>query len=74
MPLRPTGFWYAVGGAWLYLPDKARRGDNLGSHTATQALNLGHAPTGTGAGLASGSYPLRYSIATARFSIRGVVE
>ena len=34
------GFWYAVGGQWLYIPDKTRSGDNLGNHTATQNLNL----------------------------------
>jgi hypothetical protein len=34
------GFWYAVGGAWLYIPDKTRSGDNLGNHTATRNLNL----------------------------------
>jgi hypothetical protein len=35
-----VGFYYYAGGAWLYLPDKARSGDNLGNHTATQNLNL----------------------------------
>ena len=35
------GFWYAIGGAWLFIPDKARAADNLGNHTATQTLNLG---------------------------------
>ncbi|MFD2721257.1 tail fiber domain-containing protein [Hymenobacter monticola] len=34
------GFWYCVGGAWLYIPDKTRSGDNLGNHTATRNLNL----------------------------------
>ncbi|GAA4393804.1 hypothetical protein GCM10023186_45750 [Hymenobacter koreensis] len=34
------GFWYARGGAWLFIPDKARSGDNLGNHTATQEFNL----------------------------------
>jgi hypothetical protein len=43
------GFWYAVAGTWLYIPDKTRSGDNLGNHTATQALNLQtNAITGTG--------------------------
>lgn len=43
------GFWYAVGGAWVYIPDKTKSGDNLGSHTATQNLNLGsNALTGAG--------------------------
>jgi hypothetical protein len=35
-----TGFWYAMSGSWLYIPDKARSGDNLGNHTATQTFNL----------------------------------
>ncbi len=35
------GFWYAIGGAWLFIPDKARAADNLGNHLATQTLNLG---------------------------------
>ncbi|WP_262908054.1 tail fiber domain-containing protein [Hymenobacter sp. 15J16-1T3B] len=34
------GFWYAVGGQWLYIPDKTKSGDNLGNHTATRNLNL----------------------------------
>jgi hypothetical protein len=34
------GFWYCVSGAWLYIPDKTRSGDNLGNHTATRNLNL----------------------------------
>ena len=34
------GFWYAFGGSWLFIPDKARSGDHLGSHTATQNLDL----------------------------------
>ncbi|MBD2717288.1 tail fiber domain-containing protein [Microvirga sp. STR05] len=34
------GFWYAMGGTWLFIPDKARSGDNLGNHTATQTLDL----------------------------------
>jgi hypothetical protein len=34
------GFWYCAGGSWLYLPDKTKSGDNLGSHTATRNLNL----------------------------------
>jgi hypothetical protein len=43
------GFWYAVAGSWLYIPDKTRSGDNLGDHTATRALNLqANALTGTG--------------------------
>lgn len=44
LPPRPTGCWYALGGAWLYPPDKARSGDNLGCHTTTQALKLGPMP------------------------------
>jgi hypothetical protein len=35
------GFWYAMSSTWLYIPDKTKSGDNLGSHTATQNLNLG---------------------------------
>lgn len=35
-----SGFWYAMSGAWLFIPDKTRAGDNLGNHTATQNLNL----------------------------------
>ena len=35
-----SGFWYAIGGAWVFIPDKTRSGDNLGNHTATQNLNL----------------------------------
>lgn len=43
------GFWYAISGAWVFIPDKARAGDNLGNHTATQDLNLnGHQLTGGG--------------------------
>jgi hypothetical protein len=35
------GFWYAMSGSWLFIPDKARSGgDNLGNHTATQTLDL----------------------------------
>ncbi|MGI4884002.1 MAG: tail fiber domain-containing protein [Janthinobacterium lividum] len=34
------GFWYAMSGSWLFIPDKARAGDNLGNHTATQAFSL----------------------------------
>ncbi|WP_324671452.1 hypothetical protein [Hymenobacter sp. GOD-10R] len=34
------GFWYAVGGSWVFIPDKARSGDNLGNHKATQTLDL----------------------------------
>ncbi|MBG8551908.1 hypothetical protein [Hymenobacter guriensis] len=34
------GFWYALGGQWLYIPDKTRAGDNLGNHAATQNLSL----------------------------------
>src|SRR6476661_7737958 len=46
------GFWYAVGGSWVFIPDKARSGDHLGNHTATQSLNLqGNALTGTGASI-----------------------
>ena len=35
-----TGFWYAMGGSWLFIPDKTRSGDNLGNHTATQTFGL----------------------------------
>src|SRR6476661_713465 len=46
------GFWYAIGGSWVFIPDKARSGDNLGNHTATQSLSLGsNALTGTGASI-----------------------
>ncbi|KAA9332381.1 hypothetical protein F0P96_12980 [Hymenobacter busanensis] len=34
------GFWYAVGGQWVYIPDKTKSGDNLGNHSATQNLGL----------------------------------
>jgi hypothetical protein len=34
------GFWYAMSNAWLFIPDKARSGDNLGNHIATQAFDL----------------------------------
>lgn len=34
------GFWYAIGGQWLYIPDKTRAGDNLGNHAATRNLSL----------------------------------
>lgn len=44
------GFWYCFSGIWIFLPDKARAGDNLGNHTATQNLNLG-ANTLTGGGI-----------------------
>ncbi|MDO7873170.1 hypothetical protein Q5H93_00375 [Hymenobacter sp. ASUV-10] len=48
------GFYYYGGSAWLFLPDKARGGDNLGNHAATQDLNLqGNALTGTGASIGS---------------------
>jgi hypothetical protein len=44
-----AGFWYAMRGSWLYIPDKTRSGDNLGNHTATRALNLqGNLLTGGG--------------------------
>ncbi|MBC6609910.1 hypothetical protein H8B15_03185 [Hymenobacter sp. BT507] len=53
------GFYYYGGAAgWLFLADKARGGDNLGSHTATRNLNLGaHQLVGNGgtAGLAVSS-------------------
>ena len=56
------GFWYALSGSWLYIPDKTRSGDNLGSHTATRALNLqGNLLSGggtAGVGVASVSVPL----------------
>ncbi|MCR5886640.1 hypothetical protein LRS06_02385 [Hymenobacter sp. J193] len=34
------GFWYALGGQWLYIPDKTKAGDNLGNHAASQHLGL----------------------------------
>lgn len=34
------GFWYAVGGQWVYIPDKTKSGDNLGNHSATRNLGL----------------------------------
>ncbi|MCB2406859.1 tail fiber domain-containing protein [Hymenobacter lucidus] len=34
------GFWYAMSNAWLFIPDKARTGDNLGNHVATQTFDL----------------------------------
>lgn len=34
------GFWYAVDNAWIYVPDQAANGDNLGNHTMMQPLNL----------------------------------
>lgn len=51
----PAGFYYNVGSpaapAWTFL-NPASAGDNLGNHTATQALNLGaNALTGAGASL-----------------------
>jgi len=43
------GFWYAMSGSWLYIPDKTKSGDNLGNHTATRPLNLaGNLLTGGG--------------------------
>ncbi|GAB2963954.1 hypothetical protein GCM10027048_36490 [Hymenobacter coalescens] len=38
------GFWYAVGGQWLYIPDKTKSGDNLGNHRATQTFDLNNKP------------------------------
>ncbi|MCB2376396.1 tail fiber domain-containing protein [Hymenobacter sp. BT635] len=37
-----AGFWYAMSGSWLFIPDKTRSGaaDNLGNHVATQTLDL----------------------------------
>ncbi|TGE20330.1 hypothetical protein E5K00_20205 [Hymenobacter aquaticus] len=35
------GLWYALGGQWLFVPDRLRGGDNLGNHTATRNINLG---------------------------------
>lgn len=35
-----AGFYYYSGTAWVFIPDKARAGDNLGNHSATQALTL----------------------------------
>ncbi|KAA9333473.1 hypothetical protein F0P96_10925 [Hymenobacter busanensis] len=34
------GFWYALSGTWLFIPDKARAGDNLGNHVLSQNLVL----------------------------------
>ena len=34
------GFWYAVSNQWVFIPDKARAGDNLGNHRATQIVSL----------------------------------
>ncbi|RTQ50886.1 hypothetical protein EJV47_09740 [Hymenobacter gummosus] len=34
------GFWYAVGGQWVYIPDKTKSGDNLGNHSATRDIGL----------------------------------
>ncbi|MCR5890018.1 tail fiber domain-containing protein [Hymenobacter sp. J193] len=34
------GFWYYAGVAWLFIPDKARSGDNLGNHRAAQTFDL----------------------------------
>jgi hypothetical protein len=34
------GFWYAISNTWLYIPDKVNSGDNLGSHKATQSIQL----------------------------------
>jgi hypothetical protein len=47
-----TGFWYYAGApaAWVFINPAGGGADNLGNHTATQALNLGSNPlTGTGA-------------------------
>ena len=54
-----TGFWYAMGNTWLYIPDKTKSGDNLGTHTATRNLNLqGNLLTGGGtAGVGVGNAP-----------------
>lgn len=49
------GFWYAVDGVWLYIPDKTRSGDNLGNHTATRNLNLADKLLVGGAGTTAGS-------------------
>ncbi|QHJ07846.1 tail fiber domain-containing protein [Hymenobacter busanensis] len=38
------GFWYALSGEWLFIPDKTKSGDNLGNHRATQAFNLNNKP------------------------------
>ncbi|MBD2723351.1 tail fiber domain-containing protein [Hymenobacter armeniacus] len=53
------GFWYCVGGAWLYIPDKTRSGDNLGNHTATRNLNLGGNRLVGGTAAAPGTVGLR---------------
>ncbi|OON67691.1 tail fiber domain-containing protein [Hymenobacter sp. CRA2] len=34
------GFWYAFGSTWFFIPDKAKAGDNLGSHAATRAIQF----------------------------------
>ncbi|MDO7877811.1 hypothetical protein Q5H93_23950 [Hymenobacter sp. ASUV-10] len=57
------GFWYAVDGAWLYIPDKTRSGDNLGNHTATRNLNLADKLLVGGTGTSSGSNGLRVNAA-----------
>ncbi len=47
-----AGFWFYQGGAWRWLADKTKAGDNLGNHTATQTLNLGsNRLIGTGASI-----------------------
>jgi hypothetical protein len=53
------GFWYAVGGSWLYIPDKTRSGDNLGNHTATRNLNLAGNRLVGGTATAPGTVGLR---------------
>lgn len=53
------GFWYAVDGQWLYIPDKTRSGDNLGDHTATRNLNLADKLLVGGTGTSPGTLGLR---------------
>jgi hypothetical protein len=55
------GFWYAVDGSWLYIPDKTRSGDNLGNHTATRNLNLADKLLVGGTATAPGSTGLSVS-------------
>jgi hypothetical protein len=53
-PRTRTGFYYYGGGSWLYLPDKASSGDNLGNGMANTAVNLqANALVGTGASIGS---------------------
>jgi hypothetical protein len=55
------GFWYCVGGAWLYIPDKTRSGDNLGNHRATQNIVLNGNQLVGGTAATPGTVGLRIS-------------